>query len=170
MGEQASFGQYQCKVDRKVAQGLVQPFTPAAFRRAWADPRLSAEDVGRRFGLGLHAAHWRAKALELPRKSPGNFSTISRDEFTAMWLAGVSGAEMATHFGVNDSNIARAAKRFDLPGRRRGARRKMTLAQYHETLLAKAMAETARLEQAQIKLAEMWDQPGHNTSGKRKAA
>lgn len=31
------------------------------------------------------------------------------------------------------------------------------------------MAETARIEQRQIKLAEMWDQPGHQRSGKRAA-
>lgn len=151
-------------------KSIAQPFTPAAFRRAWADDTLNAESVGRKFGIGLHAAHWRAKALGLPKKPRGRPSKIDRAALADMWAAGVSLHGIALHFNVHETSIWRSIHRAALPKRKPDAPDQMTLARYRETLLAAAMADTARIEQRQFKLAEMWDQPGHHTSGKRKAA
>lgn len=149
---------------------LNRRFSEAEFRRLWARQDMTAYRVAEALGCGATTAIKRAKRLGLPDKPKGYRAQVDTNELRTLWLLGISRAEIAAHLGITGSWVCRLAAALGLPPRGRGARPRMTLAAYRETLLAKAMAETARIEQRQIKLAEMWDQPGHNTSGKRKAA
>lgn len=52
------------------------------------------------------------------------FAEFSRDEFTRMWLDGAKIETMADVFGCTISTISDRARRFGLPHRERGGRRR----------------------------------------------
>lgn len=93
-----------------------------------------------------------------------------KSQAVALYAAGVVVSEIAEFCRLNPATIRRAAREAGLPARtRRDRAESMSIAEYAEARLAKAMAETARAERRQIKLAEMWDQP-HHGDGKKRAA
>lgn len=167
-------------VDRQGEQGSVQPFYPAdadprrfseaSFRRLWSRSDLTAERIGVLMGVAPATVLRRAKALNLPSKSAGHRVDVDDEALREMWGLGVRSGDIGAALGVSQAYVSRRVKKLGLPHRRPGARSRMTLSAYRETLLAKAMAETAVREQAQFKLAEMVDHRGTHTSGKRKAA
>ena len=163
--------EYHSHNDRQGGQGHRQAFTTAAFSRAWADASMTAAEVGAMFGITGWCANWRAKSMGLQKKIKGRRPTCSDVEFVALWSSKLSTEGMAELLKRHVSSIHRRAERMGLPPRKSGFDPdRMTLAAYRETILAKAMAETARIEQAQIKLAEMWDHPSYHPTGKRTAA
>lgn len=141
--------------------------TQATIRRAWSNPSITARAAAKGLGIARSTLWKRAKGMGLPPKPTGRRVQFDHPDFPAMWAFGVTAKEIAAHFDLHPDTPLKAARRLGLQARPKG---KETMADFLAHKLAKSMAETARIEQAQIKLAEMWDQPGHNTSGKRKAA
>jgi hypothetical protein len=88
----------------------------------------------------------------------------------ALYVAGVIIADIAEACAMTVETVRRAARDAGYPPRRAADRlRSISLHDYRQQQLSARMAETASIEQRQIKLAEMWDQPGHQRSGKRAA-
>ena len=143
-----------------------KPASEAELRRMVADG-MTAREIGEVLDISLSAARCRlvVRGIGSPRRGP---RPIDPSAMVELYAAGVNIAEIAGHLGVSVRIVRINARAAGLSPRPLGSRG-ITLAQYRETLLAKAMAETARIEQRQIKLAEMWDQP-HHGGGKKRAA
>lgn len=154
-------------------------FNPDIFAKLWANHSIPTARIAEAMGITRQGASWHAHRMGLPSRAKLRLTKHDPVLLAEMWNAGVSTDEIAAHFGMAHNSCAgNAARRLGLPPRVRGASGKhnggwvgnLPIAAFFEQKLAARMAETARIEQAQIKLAEMWDQPGHHTSGKRKAA
>jgi predicted DNA-binding transcriptional regulator AlpA len=129
----------------------------AKFRALWLDPNLGRKEVMAATGMCKSTVWLWAKRLNLPRKRMGRTEVANQDQLRALWLAGIGIAEIAGFFSASESTIFKATRRMALPSRRPGTRPEMTLAQFRDTLLAKAMARDAAAEQRQMILAEMAD-------------
>ena len=68
-----------------------------------------------------------------------------------------SGEAIARHFGVTNRTVINTRARLGLMPRIPGTRPAMTLDQYRDTLLGRAMGRDARGEQARMIVAEMAD-------------
>lgn len=145
----------------------------AEFAALWADHSITRAEIGRRVNLCEKAVTKRAVALGLPLRGQGSKkpSLKPADEplFRDLWRAGVSAAEIAERFGFKYRTVANTCARLKLPKRPPGQRPKMTMAQYRETLLGRAMARAAAIEQGAIINADMADQIGYNVVGAKKA-
>ena len=144
-----------------------KPASEAELRRMVAEG-MSARQIGAALDISTNAAMSRlaARGIRLWRRGPRPFDPRAVLE---LYAAGVNIIDIAEHFGVSVKSIRNKARDAGIPRRPFGSRGKR-LADYQQEQLAARMAETARQEQAQIKLAEMWDQPGTHISGKGKAA
>lgn len=118
--------------------------------------------------------HYVARIARLPRSrrrgQVGSPKVWDRDLARRMWLAGVSKPDIAATVGVATLTIGRWAAREGLPRRSQSWRPAMTLAGFHEAELARAMAEAARRDQAEWRLAEMVDPPSPGAAQKARQA
>lgn len=126
----------------------IAPISNAVLRALWLDPAETRQSIAAKAGCSYCAVYNRARAMGLPSRLTvrrrGAFLTSPL--FEAMWRAGVSGYDMARHFGVAQSSISRAAAAADLPARRAGQAARMTLAQFRQTLLAAQMQLRRKIE------------------------
>lgn len=123
----------------------------AQFRNMLAAMRQG--DVARELGISQQSVHYRAKARGLLTGKMGPAPTIADDdEFASMWNAGLRTDEVARHFGVSERTVRNHVQRLNLPRRMGRITPKMTMTEYQQTQLAKAMAasaaETARAMKA----------------------
>lgn len=99
---------------------------PALFARAWNDLRISTERIAteriaRSLGVSRQAVVWRAQRLGLPSRAKNRRRKHDPALLAEMWLAGVSAAEIAAHFGMaHRSSVSTAVRLAGLPPRRRG--------------------------------------------------
>ena len=129
-------------------------FSASEFRRIYARPDWTAKDVARYFGIAHDTAVRKANEMGLPRKPTGYPSRIDKALFAHLWAAGVKQDGIAEACGISRSAVSFAATRFSLPPRSACT---MSLSQYREGLLSRAMARDAAAEQRQMILAEMAD-------------
>ena len=132
-------------------------YSLSEFRALWTDRKLSSGEIGQRIGFCQTRACKLAKSMNLPAKRRGGPSKVDDDVLRVLWDAELSSSEIGLHFHCDKVAVLRAADRLGLAKRNRGFRPAMTLAQYRDTLLAKAMACDAAAEQRQMILAEMAD-------------
>ena len=135
---------------------------PAMLRARYADDVPMAQ-IASEFGISVRALNRRAKNLGLSRGPRAKKPLIRQADaglFASMWVAGVERSEVAAHFGISARTVANTCKRLALPSRAKGARPKLTLAQFFEAQLGELMAQQARIEQAHILNAEMADKIG----------
>lgn len=135
----------------------------AAIRRAWMDFSLTGEQAAAQAGLSRVNLWLRARAMGLPPRGKGGRPFVfTEPEFSEMWRAGVSVADIARHFGGAASAVGQAARRRGLPPRQTG-RRPIGLEQHRARLadeaLAARMRAVARQEAQAMRLAEMVDHP-----------
>ena len=132
---------------------------------------MTLDEIGAALGgISGKAVSFRLRARGIT-KPPVHRRAKDATHAVELYAAGVLVADIAEACGMTTETVRRAARDAGYPARRAADRaRSIALNDYRQQQLAARMAETARIEQAQIKLAEMWDQPGHQTSGKRKAA
>jgi hypothetical protein len=156
--------------------------TAAHFRRIssrdlaamWADRSITRAQIAATVGLSERAVTMRVKAMGLPLRGRDTKRPSITDKalFADLWWCGVGSSEIAAHFGVGPRTVANTRDRLGLPNRHPGKRPAMTLAAFfiarREIALAKAMAKTAELEQAQFRLAEMWDRNDRSYNAGRK--
>ena len=131
----------------------------ATLRAMWADDDLTVDEIGARLGISGCSVRRLAYQAKFPPKRQGRPPANLPPIFDAMWRDGVDSSQIAAHFGVALSTVWEAAKARNLPARHRGQRAKMTVPQFFEAELARAMAQTAEAERAQLRLAEMVDTP-----------
>ena len=142
-------------------------FSREAFRAAWADTETTTKQIAAAFNMSPATANRVAQAMGLPARKKGARLKMRPDLFRAMWLAGVSVAEIVAHFRVDDATVTNTVQRLGV-----GSRPCLTLDDFKAGLLARAMARSAAIEQRQIKLAEMADniRPNAGREGGRRAA
>lgn len=134
-------------------------YSVAAFRAAWMDPSLPKGRIAQMFGLTRLQVYLHAKGMGLPSKKVGRLPIFDfGPDFSAMWSDGVLQADMARHFGCSLALIGIEADRRGLPRRSRvGPRNQITLAQWRELQLGRAMAVQAAETAAALELFEMVD-------------
>lgn len=126
--------------------------------------------IGAKLGISAQAVWFRKETRGIPAPMLGRTKAKldAAPRILALYRAGISIDEITRVCRVSKLTVRQTAKAAGEPLRGKRGTNCPRLHDLAQERLAKAMAETARMEQAQIKLAEMWDQPGHNTSGKRK--
>lgn len=126
----------------------------AEFAAMWADRSITRREIAASVGLSEKGVSCRAKAYGLALRGLRTKRPSIKDEslFRAMWGAGVGCDDLARYFKVDRRTIDNTRARLELPMRYKGQRPKMTAAQFF-------MRETAKAEQAQLRLAEMVDAP-----------
>lgn len=148
----------------------------AVIRAVWLDSSLTAKQAGEKIGMSRNSLSKRAKALGLPKRRVGHPARLEGPVFIAMWNAGCSSHAIAQHFKCHRLSVCQAARRLReagepiIPRSAGGNRPGMTLAQFKEMLLSKAMARAAVAEQSAIIGAKMADQisktPGSYTGAR----
>jgi hypothetical protein len=137
----------------------------AEFRRMWLDESLTSREIGERLGVTEQAVRWRAKVRGLPHRKGGGgkFRKIDPVRFRAMWDANVGSADIARAFGVCQPCVNLRAREWGFP--------KRNCTRWNMVPLARFLwAETARKEQAALRLAEMVDGYRDPNSVRGKAA
>ena len=131
----------------------------AAIRAAWLNPSISVQEAATAVGYKRRKALWkRAKGLGLPPRPMGRKPVIDGALLAEMWLSNVSSHDIAHHFGVKQPSVSQAARKAGLPPRRGGPQ--MGVMRIHEFWLRRALAVSARMEQAAMINAEMADGTG----------
>lgn len=115
----------------------------ATIRRAWLDRTKGTRALAKEVGLSRVNLWKRAMALGLPERLGLRFKWIPDEEFTALWMAGVSRPEFVRHYGCGESSPYQSARLLGLPTKRRMPL--ITLAEYHEIQLRKALERDAKL-------------------------
>lgn len=131
-----------------MAYALRPRFSIAALREIWADNRLTNRQVGAAIGRTERGLQDIAVRLGLPPRKLGPKVKLDQRLFARMYLAGVSMAEIAVFTGMHRSSLPYVAVRLGLASRGKGWVATMTLAQFWEAELGRAMAETAVAERA----------------------
>ena len=134
------------------------------------DKSVTCRVIALQVGLSEKGLTRRAKAMGLPLRGfcTKKLSIGDGAGFTALWRAGISLDEIARYFGVTCRTVSNTRVRLGLTQRIPGTRPAMTLAEYRDTLLARAMSRDARLEQARMILAEMADRVENRMVGAAK--
>lgn len=125
-------------------------YSRKAFAEAWNDKSLTRAQVAERFGMMPANAGEHAAALGLPKRKGGTLSPIWRDDFAAMWTAGVKTADIAALHRCNDSTVHVRAQKEGLPRRQR-LFKGIPLSHYRaalaEEILLKRMTASSRITQ-----------------------
>ena len=126
---------------------------PAARIRAlWLDPTIRTEDAAKQLGISRQLLSDMASRLGLPSRKGlgGKIRSKGTDaEFRRLWLAGVSLKDMQAYFGyASHRGVCTRRERLGLPLRTRGGcgkrwRETISITDYHDALLAEAMAGAA---------------------------
>lgn len=123
--------------------------TNTDIRRVWLDSELTLVQAAAAVGMSKDALQGRAAALGLGHRRMGRREAIrphQEAEFRRMWAAGVGARIIGTAFGCSYCAVINTATRLGLPMRGAGYRPKMTLGQFRETELGRAMRVHAALE------------------------
>lgn len=120
------------------------------FTRLWLDLRISTAEIARVCGVWQCSVSRRAKRLGLPSRAARRRRRFDYELACEMWRAGVCAQKIADFFGVDMSAISRAASGMGLPPRPRGFRG-ITLGEFREILLARAMAAEAEAARRRIR-------------------
>ena len=142
----------------------------AKLERLWMDKSVPCRVIALRVGLSEKGLTRRAKAMGLPLRGFCTKQLAIGDGagFAALWCAGISLDEIARYFGVTCRTVSNTRARLGLMRRIPGTRPAMTMDEYRETLLGRAMERDARGEQAQMILAEMADRVDNRMVGAEK--
>lgn len=137
--------------------------TVAEFRRMWADPSLTIEDIANHLGVCSRSVWQRAKYRGLPGRGHivAKAKCVFDDEFAAMYQARVYSADLAQHYGCTVSNVEKHSRRLGVKRSRRMTRwdKGLTIADYRALQLREAMAASARETLGHMACAEMLDDP-----------
>lgn len=127
----------------------------------WNNPDVTVNQIGEMLGgITSNAVRCRALARGLPTRFDAKVHASAARKiqkaqeplFRAMYLASVSTAEIAHHFGIWHTSVARVAKRLGIPNRGVLHQTKsITVAQYQQNLLLASMAKTAQRETKRAK-------------------
>lgn len=134
--------------------------TIAEFSALWNNHGMTLAEIGAQLGITLQAVTFRGKARGLPARPTHprqRFFVINDPEFAPMFLAGVSPAELAAHYGCSHARIGRTAKRLGISRPKMTRWSVISIADYRTQQTVAMMAKTAAAEMAQFKLAEMCD-------------
>lgn len=135
--------------------------TVAEFRRMWEDPTITMADIADRLGICQRSVWQRAKYRGLGPRGyiVSKARCVFDDEFPAMFEARVTSEEIARHYGCTISNVEKHSRRIKVKRSRRITRwdAGISLAGFRDLQLREAMAESARREQAALRLAKMVD-------------
>lgn len=140
-----------------------KPVSAARMRRLYEVENLSLEAIAAQIGCDPQTVWRKAKNLGLRRPTTNNYARRIKwpADFNQMWRAGVLIADImqaAVTEQVDVRCVSREARRRGLPPRNKGARWKaITMDEYRQINLAKAMAKTARIEQAAFISANLAD-------------
>ena len=126
----------------------IYAYSRKAFIETWNDRSLTRSQVAERFGMTSHSAGRHAAALGLKGRPGGRGHVTWRSDFSAMWLAGVRTADIATLHRCDDSTVHVQARKQGLehrPHRFKGIPLSRYRAALAETRLAENMALSARV-------------------------
>lgn len=141
----------------KVNRGKV--VSEAAFRRMWMDLAITREEIGALIGITPQCVMKRAKRRGLPSRRALAHETcrvFDVDEFRDMWVTGVRTKDILAYFGCSNPTTTEAAKRFGLPPRGRSWQyRGVSIEEYREIKLGRAMAQEAKRREARRREAGM---------------
>lgn len=123
----------------------------AAFIAMWNDPTLTTTEIAAKFGIHRSSVTPYGQRLGLPRRKDGAKRKVCVKTFTALWLAGVTTADIAVALHMSQNYTGTLAANLGLPQRRKGTRDVCSLDDYRASQMRAAMADTARREQAAAK-------------------
>lgn len=142
-------------------------FDRKIFASLWNDHSIPTQRIADAMGISRQGVSWHAHHMGLPSRAKVRRRKADPVLLREMWLAGVSSAEIAAHFGMSHHSCAvTAAKKIGLPRRERGPSREMNggwkknkpisefLYEREQAELAAKMAEAAAEEQRAA--AEVW--------------
>ena len=149
----------RCKAEGIVwapRSGLAR-YDDATFSRLWSCLDITTDEIAASAGVTRQAVTYRAQRLGLPSRAKNRRRKHDPALLTEMWHAGVRCADIARHFGMSHSSCASTASRkLGLPLRERGASgyrnggwaANITLEQFMEERMARALARAAQAESA----------------------
>lgn len=147
-----------------------------AFAALWNNYAVPIERIAGAMGLSHSGVRWHARRIGLPLRPRGNRPKYDPSLLAKLWMAGVSSAEIANHFGLkNRSCVGAAAHKLGLPkrekggrsGRRNGGWKRCTpMSEVIDQMAAEAMGISAAETQSVLIKKKMVD---HRHSGQRKA-
>jgi hypothetical protein len=118
----------------------------AELKRLWLNKNLSLVEIGNMLGISAQAVYQRAKRRGFPKRGyPVNRITVWTDPelFKKMWLAGVRGSDISAYFGAAPNSVKSGVAMFNLPKRKQGYNRSISIEEFWEIELAKKMKEDA---------------------------
>lgn len=126
-------------------------YSPAEFKKLWADETLRIRDIAKRLNMVERCVCLHAVNLGLPPRKLGSPRVVVfPDDFNEMWKAGVTTREIGEFIGCSHTLVGVEADRRKLPARGRSRKVKQTMYAYQ-------LAKRAAAEQNQWKLAGMVD-------------
>ena len=126
-------------------------YSPAEFRKLWADESLRVRDIAKRFDMGVRSVEAHAAQMRLPprrRGSPRIYAFPA--DFAEMWAAGITTRDIGAFVGCCHTLVSVEAVRCGLPRRSRSRKAKPTMYAYQ-------IAKAAKAERARWKDADMID-------------
>jgi len=100
---------------------MAATFNREAFTAAWNNYRIPVKHIAAALGITKQGVSWHAKHMGLPNRGKNRYRKTDPRLLRAMWIAGVSGREIAAHFGYKTPcGATLAARNAGLPGRERG--------------------------------------------------
>lgn len=138
-------------------------FDRAVFARLWNDHSVPTKRIAQVMGVTRQAVSWHAHHMGLPSRQKVRLRKADPNLLREMWLAGVSSADIARHFGMAHHSCATtAARKLGLPRRKRGPSGRMnggwqaniTIEEFFEGKDAEKMAEAAA--RASMAAKQMW--------------
>lgn len=131
----------------------------AAFRRMWMDLTIPREEIGALIGITPQSVMRRAKRRGLPSRrdlARETCRSFDVDEFRDMWITGVRTKDILAYFGCSNPTTTEAAKRFGLPPRGKSWQyRGISIEEYREIQLGRAMAAEAKRRESRLRKAGM---------------
>ncbi|MDP2047611.1 MAG: hypothetical protein Q8K33_01780 [Cypionkella sp.] len=114
-------------------------YSPAEFRKLWADETLRVRDIAQRLDMDLRCVETHAAKMKLPERRRGSPRVYAfPDDFNDMWKAGVTTREISAFVGCCHTLVSVEAGRRELPHRTRSRKAKLTMYAYQIAKAAKA--------------------------------
>lgn len=148
----------RCRADGVVwsqPSGLAR-YDDATFARLWSCLSISTDEIGASVGVTGAAVRWRGKQMGLPTREKNRRRKYDPKLLREMWAEGVRCADIARYFKMSHGACASiAARNLGLPPRVRGASgfrnggwaENITLEQFMEARIARALAQLTEVEQ-----------------------
>ena len=100
---------------------MAATFNREAFTAAWNNHAIPVKRIAAALGITQQGVSWRAHRMGLPTREKNRRRKHDPALLRAMWIAGVSGREIAAHFGFSNAcGATQAARNAGLPARERG--------------------------------------------------